>query len=150
MFAARPFWLEDLVEACATLLRNGYLFNGDARPQSLDLIEPLSGLIHIQPPISEAEYEQDEPRHRAHTVNLAHFSVREFLQQLENAAWNLERPFFNPLEAEWHLAQACFAYIVHCQNEQRSKPHEQFPMLPYARGCWSHHTAAYIQAKERT
>jgi hypothetical protein len=113
MFAARSFWLEDLVEACAVLPRAGQLFDKEARSHlhCLDLIEPLSGLIHVQPPLSEDE--KDEPGFRTHNVTLAHFSVDEYLQQMDTHKWNISRTFFDRRDANFHISQACFAYLVH-------------------------------------
>jgi hypothetical protein len=72
MFAAESFWLEDLVEACVVLPRPGQLIDEEARSylHCLGLVEPLSGLIHIQPPLPENE--GDQRSSRKHHVTLAH------------------------------------------------------------------------------
>lgn len=150
MFAARPLWLEELVEACATLPEAGVLFNEEVRPHSIDLVEPLAGLVHVEPSISETEYDEGEPKLRTYAVTLAHFSVREYLQQLDVALWAIKRPLFRSLHAQQHISQACFAYLVHFRNSPTSSTPQRCPMMEYALSSWSSHVAACLQNDEQT
>lgn len=147
LFSARPFWLEDITEACAILPRAGVLCDEEMRSNShrIDLIEPLSGVIHVEQPLLEGD---TDPRHRHHIVTLAHFSVGEYLHGQVHLTFNIQPRLFQKVEANRDLARACFAYLVYYHQQvaasSRKDLWKDFYMRDYAYYSWPTHLAACV------
>jgi hypothetical protein len=149
MFAARSFWVEDLVEACAIFPPSGELFEVETRQhlQCLDLIEYLGGLVRIQPFLSEDEGMILEPR--THMITLAHFSVSEFLQRLDTVSYQIDSQFFERSSASMYMSRACLIYLAETLDNSRSSS-DHSTMVDYANRAWNLHMATYLQSSKDT
>ncbi|KAI4944198.1 hypothetical protein J4E91_008751 [Alternaria rosae] len=149
MFAARSFWVENLVEACAIYPPSGELFDVETRQYlpCLDAIEYLSGLVRIQPILSEDEEMVIKPR--THIITLAHFSVSEYLQRLDTAHYQIDTHFFERYSASEYMSQACLIYLVETSEHSLSSEIHT-TMIEYADRAWPSHVAAYLQSSNDT
>ena len=147
MFSERSLLVEDLIEACAIVppLREQFDSEQQKILESLDLIDCLRGLVRIQPPLSEDEDMTLELR--THVVTMAHFSVNEYLHQLDTACFGIDASWFDKVFASSYLSQACFIYILEATSEAHSSTSKT--MLEYADQSWPLHLATCIQATGR-
>ncbi|KAF2650331.1 HET-domain-containing protein [Lophiostoma macrostomum CBS 122681] len=141
VFAARPMFIEEIVEACAIGKRKeetAVRYNLGSRLDALDICEYLSGLVALDPPLV------DDVRlpPKAHTLTLAHFSVREYLSPLVDlhrpaGLWRLDAE-----QSQRLIAQSCLAYIHHCCSTIASTATESYPLKAYAWFFWAVHLCA--------
>lgn len=148
-YSARPLTLRELAAACAISLPNGYDFEDDL--DAVDLVKPLSGLVHINPPLPEG---RNNVRAEAHSITIAHFSVEEYLKAHVHADFGLGTKFFDLSAGNFLLAQACVTYAAqrHFKEPMYSQYDRTGSLNGYIIGFWAHHLAAHVQSRaaERT
>lgn len=143
-FSARPLTLRELGAACAISLPNGYDFDNDL--DAVDLVKPLSGLIHINPPLPE---DRNNVRAEAHSITIAHFSVEEYLKAHVHAGFGLDTKFYDRSAGNFLLAQACITYAAqgHFKEPMYSQYDHTGSLHGYIIGFWAHHLAAHVQSR---
>jgi len=137
------------MEACAIIPPSREPFDSEQQKilECLDLIDCLSGLVRIEPPLSEDE--ETSLQLRTHFVTMAHFSVNEYLQQLNTSTrFGVASSWFEKGHASSYLSQACFIYLLDVTGEAQLTTSKT--MLEYANQFWPVHLASYIQAKDDT
>ncbi|KAH6695893.1 hypothetical protein BKA61DRAFT_531543 [Leptodontidium sp. MPI-SDFR-AT-0119] len=140
-FAARPLFVEEIMEICAVRLNEDPEFDSEERYQPRDILDALPGLITINPPLKSSK----SPIYGLHTVTFSHFSVQEYLtgsRIISSAAR------YYALEAEYSnhfIARSSIAYLSCCNLFDLRK--EDFPLRGYAWDHWAWH-AAYQRNKD--
>jgi Heterokaryon incompatibility protein (HET) len=137
-FATRPLFIEELVEVCAINLGADLEFDVAERYEPSDILDLLTGLIAVNPPLKLAE----RPLYKTHVVTFSHFSVLEYLLGTRIVSspaslYSVEIPYSNHV-----IARCCLAYLVCCNSFQLRK--EDFPLRQYAWDYWAWHAVSEI------
>ncbi|KAF7955086.1 uncharacterized protein EAE97_000345 [Botrytis byssoidea] len=139
IFAARPLFVEEIVEVCTIRLSiNGLPCIGNRR-RALEIVENLPGLVELEPPLADGV--KSVPR-GVHILSIAHFSVQEYLCPTHD----ISRPpgllrFTNIYKEHQTMAQACLAYLLHCFKNKDGRT-AAFCLREYCWYSWSMHITA--------
>ena len=113
-FSETDLTVKQLRDACITSSLEDPYFDEDSRPQIEVLIGSLSSLIRIGEDDSSRSTSGDSNA----LIQLAHFSVKEYLVS-ERIQGSLAAEFFlSRPEAHHTIAQDCMAYVLHCCQVQ--------------------------------
>ena len=155
--AVRPMFVEELLDACATLSTADCLFDRGGR-RHFEIFDQLIGLVTVLPDLpSEPDADDSLPR-QTHRAFISHFSVQEYLWHIQPLGWNPNDLRFSSLLAQRFCAKSCLAYLLsytetdwgdvlqyqasfHPSLDNYSTP-ALFPFLNYARHFWARHAAA--------
>jgi hypothetical protein len=137
-FATRPLFIEELIEVCAINLSADLEFDVAERYEPSDILDLLTGLIVINPPLKFAE----RPLYKTHVVTFSHFSVLEYLlgtRIISSTAslYSVEIPYSNHV-----IARCCLAYLICCNSFKLRK--EDFPLRQYAWDYWAWHAVSRL------
>ncbi|KAF2167446.1 hypothetical protein M409DRAFT_54045 [Zasmidium cellare ATCC 36951] len=139
-----------LTEACITSPDENPFVDEGSRDTMPEMLEVLSSLLQIE---GQGDGEDKTEKNLAQRrVQLAHFSVKEFL--VDSRTENGPASFFylDIGTAQDFLAQSCSAYMIHCYEHHRgsaSSRNEQ-PLLKYACDYWISHKRAAEQRPVHT
>ena len=103
---------------------------------SRDVVNNLLGLVRIEPPLSGLH--QPELPRQTHTVNLAHFSVQEYLIFYEGFPQPPGLGRFDAALAQTFIAQSCFIYVSACYSNT-DHGMDIWPLKAYAWTYWAAH-----------
>jgi hypothetical protein len=106
---------------------------------SRDVVNNLLGLVRIEPPLSGL-HQSKLPR-QTHTVNLAHFSVQEYLIFYEGLSQPPGLGRFDGALAQTFIAQSCFIYMSACYSGT-DHGMDIWPLKAHAWTYWAAHTQA--------
>lgn len=126
LVSARPLFIEELAEACMLQLDEDPILDIANRLEPHHLYQMLPDLIKIQPPLPDDGAITD----CLHTVNLAHFSVSNFLTGSEPSEPDTSFFRFQLKEAEELVAISCLKYLYYFNRFERRR--EEFPLREYA------------------
>ncbi|TGO56215.1 hypothetical protein BOTNAR_0228g00150 [Botryotinia narcissicola] len=139
IFAARPLFVEEIVEVCTIRLSINGLPCIGIRRRALEIVENLPGLVELEPPLADGV--KIVPR-GVHILSIAHFSVLEYLCPTHD----ISRPpglirFTNIYKEHQTMAQACLAYLLHCFKNKDGRT-AAFFLREYCWYSWSMHITA--------
>ncbi|KAK6607214.1 ankyrin repeat protein [Botrytis cinerea] len=139
IFAARPLFVEEIVEVCTIRLFKNELPCIGSRRHALDIVESLPGLVKLEPPLAD---DVEIVPQRVHVLTIAHFSVQEYLCPIHD----LSRPpglfRFTDIHKEHQvIAQACLYYLLHCFENKDGRT-SAFNLREYCWYSWSMHIIA--------
>ncbi|KAF5879373.1 putative ankyrin repeat protein [Botrytis fragariae] len=139
IFAARPLFVEEIVEVCTIRpIINGLPCIGSRR-HALDIVESLPGLVKLEPPIAD---DVEIVPQGVHILSIAHFSVQEYLCPIHD----FNRPpglfrFTDIYKEHQMIAQACLSYLLHCLKSKDGRT-AAFHLREYCWYSWSMHMTA--------
>jgi hypothetical protein len=141
-YAAREVSLEELAEAIVVQPQSlPYLDIADRFPRTEMVLEILPvGLI------------QTWKKDNVTCVQLAHFSVLEYLVSDRIKSSTVSQYQINEITANTTISEICLAYLLQIGHENppiSRSLYLQFPLLHYAATCWSEHLRI-LQAHPRT
>ncbi|TGO37754.1 hypothetical protein BHYA_0090g00440 [Botrytis hyacinthi] len=139
IFAARPLFVEEIVEVCTIRLSLNQPPDVGSRRHALDIVEHLLGLVKLEPALADGV--EVVPR-RVHILSIAHFSVQEYLCPTHD----INRPpglirFTDIYKEHQTIAQACLAYLLHCSKNKDGRTAD-FCLREYCWYSWSMHITA--------
>jgi hypothetical protein len=106
---------------------------------SRDVVNNLLGLVRIEPPLSGL-HPSELPR-QTHIVNLAHFSVQEYLIFYDGLSQPPGLGKFDAALAQTFIAQSCFIYISACHSDT-DHGMDIWPLKAYVWTYWAVHAQA--------
>lgn len=135
--AARPLYIEELIDASIIYPDRALAFKKSDRLQPADMINLLSHLITIDPPFDPSTGDISWGVHR---VELSHFSVKEFLISSEIGHSDAARFSINPTKSHSFIAQSCLWYLDCCMQSPSTQ--RNYPLLNYSIYDWPLHAVA--------
>ncbi|CAI6336252.1 unnamed protein product [Periconia digitata] len=147
-YASGVMSLGEIAEACSRSFPgdNEYVEGLISEVDPLDIVDPLSGFIHINPPLPEDTDDLDYEQHR---ITIAHFSVGEYLMNRVHLSFDVRPSFYQQYDASLYLAQAAFCYLGSYLSEPENTTIGAWPLLKYAADQWPYHVAASIHPSHR-
>ncbi|KAF7957821.1 hypothetical protein EAE96_003391 [Botrytis aclada] len=139
IFAARPLFVEEIVEVCTIRTCIGGLPCIGGRRHALDIVESLPGLVKLELPLAD---DVEIVPQGVHILSIAHFSVQEYLCPIHdfNRPPGLFR--FTDIHKEHQIiAQACLSYILYCFKNKDGRT-AAFRLREYCWYSWSMHLTA--------
>lgn len=131
--AARPLFLEEVLEAAIVQLGTQSPVDEERRLGPADLLTILTGLVTLDPPLEHSHTFQE----KQHVLSLAHFSVREFLMN-ERTKNSVAKAFtINTSISEDFITQSSLEYIRHCAKSRAE--YRLLPLIKYASSHWGRH-----------
>ncbi|KAI9651286.1 hypothetical protein NHQ30_001324 [Ciborinia camelliae] len=140
VFAARPLFVEEIVEVCTVQqLSSNALPSIGSRRHALDILESLPGLVKLEPPLAD---DLEIVPHGVHILSICHFSVQEYLCPTHD----IDRPsglfrFTDIYKEHQIIAKTCLAYLLHCFKSENGRT-VIFPLRAYCWYSWSMHITA--------
>ena len=150
-YSKRPMKLTELVDVLATDLGDTPQFNPDQRlPDPRDILTICSSLVSIMEEKDEWS-EWSEWSRPQHYLQLAHFSVKEFLTSDRVKDATIQRYACNESSASLIIVKASLAYLTYFQNfDDIDYVHaEKFPLYHYAAENWTDHFKALVYDESR-
>lgn len=137
VFSEHPLEVKEVVDAIAVDTEREPFFSPEYRmPEPQELTRYCSSLVTV---VSTSE-QRNENNHSLGKVQLAHFSVKEYLtsRRLDSDI----APNFQECTARGAIAQTCLAYILHF-NEEFSAEHviQRYPFAKYSAKYWMKNAA---------
>ncbi|KAK4500778.1 hypothetical protein PRZ48_008969 [Zasmidium cellare] len=109
-FSQEPLPTSELIDACITSPAGERFVDEPSRDSMSTIVKELSPLLHLN----------RKPRvfgkRRMETVQLAHFSVKEFLLHARTKQGPAAFFFLEPIECHSFIAQSCAAYWINCHD----------------------------------
>ena len=136
MSSARPLFVEELIDACATNADAGpisLVFDKDRRLTPHNILKLLDNLVTVNPPIDTLS----EMLIGVHTITLAHFSVQEFLTGPDIKSSTVSRFHIEARLSHRFLAKNCFACLFQCNSYDER--HGLYHLRRYAWYNWDRH-----------
>ncbi|KAF7868722.1 uncharacterized protein EAF02_009458 [Botrytis sinoallii] len=145
IFAARPLFVEEIVEVCTIRLPLNQPPDVGSRRHALDIVENLLGLVKLEPAL--ADDVEVVPR-GVHILSIAHFSVQEYLCPTHD----INRPpglirFTDIYKEHRTIAQACLAYLLHCSKNKDGRT-AAFCLREYCWYSWSKHITIITNSRD--
>ena len=145
-FSNDPMTVGELIHAHAVDL-NGPPYLDSGRVLDIDgLQEICTGLIEI---VGVQDYKDTE----AQVVQIAHFSVQEYLQSERIKQQKAAIFALNASDAEVEITQVCLAYLLNpalSSIDLKSIEQSQFSMAQYAAVNWYHHYKSFHNQENET
>lgn len=148
-FSARPITLAEVAEAIVVDVNEDPRFDMDSRfLQPTDVLTICSSLVTTANETEDsssasASIETEGPPSAGTNieVQLAHFSVKEYLVSTRirygpAKVYSIEEGYANA-----SMSETCLAYLLHFDKSDSltSQPLENFPLILYAASYWAHH-----------
>lgn len=145
IFAARPLFVEEIVEVCTIRLPLNQPPDVESRRHALDIVGHLLGLVKLEPALADGE--EVVPR-GVHILSIAHFSVQEYLCPIHD----INRPpglirFTDIYKEHQTIAQACLAYLLHCSKNKDGRT-AAFCLREYCWYSWSKHITITTDSRD--
>lgn len=141
-FASRPLTLRELIEGIAVEINEPLGLDKDCRLEDYDDIHDICpGLIDINLAPDQTSEAYNE-RKLLQTVQIAHFSVQEYLES--NRIRHQRAAIFGMTSATAHaeIAQICLVYLLEYDFARSELDHsilEEYPLAHFAAMYWYHH-----------
>ena len=137
-YSARPLRLEEVAEVIAIDIKESPRFNPDKRyPEPRDIWTICSSLISLQEEVLE-DADTGNPRV---IVQLAHFTVKEYLISPRIQKGRVKQYSIQEVDANAFIAESSLAYLLQF-DEPGSLTTEsvfEFPLANYAANYWTEH-----------
>lgn len=148
-FSARPMTLAEVAEAIVVEVNEDPRFDIDSRfVQPTDVLTICSSLVTTtiedgDSSSASASIETEDPpsASTSREVQLAHFSVKEYLVSTRIRSGLAKAYSIEEGHANACMSETCLAYLLHFDKSDSltSQPLENFPLLLYAATYWTHH-----------
>ncbi|EJP61140.1 Ankyrin repeat protein [Beauveria bassiana ARSEF 2860] len=120
VYSERPLILAEAVDVIAVRIDAGYFNKNDRLQWPEDITAFCSSLVSLV---------ESSDKGRLQTIQLAHFSVKEYLQQCDVSAFIIPQ-----LMAD--VVQVCLTYLASIQEDKVSRLRIQYPLARYASEIW--------------
>ena len=137
-YSARPLLLGEVAEVIAIDVNESPRFNPDKRyPEPQDILTICSSLISLQEEVLE-DNDPDDPRV---IVQLAHFTVKEYLISQRIQKGRLKQYSIQEVDANAFIAESSLAYLLQFDEPDSltTKSVGDFPLADYAAEYWTEH-----------